>query len=76
MASACNSLGTLAQEESGTNGWPIDQIFIPDGYEKTLAAMTDAERLAVWKRNAWYEIADYLHEYHDKNHPLTNQEKS
>lgn len=36
--------GTLATEERGKNGFGYDAIFIPDGYDKTFAEMTNEEK--------------------------------
>ena len=36
--------GTLLHEPRGKNGFGYDPIFIPDGYEKTYAEMTDEEK--------------------------------
>ncbi|SRR5258708_7837643 len=35
--------GTIAQKPRGTNGFGWDPIFIPEGYNKTYAEMTDKE---------------------------------
>ena len=36
--------GTLLHEPHGVNGFGYDPIFVPDGYDKTYAEMTDEEK--------------------------------
>lgn len=55
--------GEIAKKLSGTNGWGIDKIFIPDGFNKTLASMSDDKRSAVWDKDYWDELANYLQKY-------------
>jgi non-canonical purine NTP pyrophosphatase (RdgB/HAM1 family) len=52
--------GNIAKEVTGENGWGMDKIFIPDGFNKTLASMTNEERSQVWGKKHWEELADYL----------------
>lgn len=52
--------GTIALEKSGTYGWSWDYIFIPDGYDKTMANYPDDERCLVWNTDAYKELAEFL----------------
>lgn len=52
--------GTIADEQSGENGWGIDKIFIPEGSQVTLACLSDSERRNVWKNSHWEKLAKYL----------------
>lgn len=52
--------GTIALEKSGTYGWSWDYIFIPDGYDKTMANYSDDERCLVWNTDAYKELAEFL----------------
>lgn len=52
--------GVINDKVLGEEGWGIDKIFVPEGYSKTLAEMSDNERLEVWKNNLWGQLADYL----------------
>ena len=40
--------GTIADTPRGQNGWDWDKIFIPDGFDKTRAEMTDEEYLKTY----------------------------
>lgn len=42
--------GQIAQQLQGNNGFGYDPLFIPDGYEKTFAEMTAAEKNAISHR--------------------------
>lgn len=54
--------GVIAQEKSGEYGWSWDYIFIPDGYEKTMANYSDNERCLMWNTDGYKLLADYLKE--------------
>lgn len=44
--------GSVAKECSGTYGWSWNFIFIPEGYDKTLANYPDEERFLLWTKKA------------------------
>lgn len=53
--------GTIIKERRGDGGFGYDPIFIPDGYEKTFAEMTPAEKNAISHRSiAVNKMAEYL----------------
>ena len=52
--------GKISTTKSGTYGWSWDFIFIPDGYDKTLANYPDEERFRVWNTDGYRELAAYL----------------
>ena len=52
--------GVIAKEKSGQYGWSWDFIFIPDGYNKTLACYPDNERLLIWSHEGLENFANYL----------------
>ena len=52
--------GTITETVRGENGWGIDKVFIPEGFDKTLAEMTDEERDSVWGAEHWKELVSYL----------------
>ncbi len=54
--------GTIALEKSGEYGWSWDFIFIPDGYDKTLACFPDEERWKMWSLDAYKNLVKHLEE--------------
>lgn len=54
--------GTLAKVKSGDNGWSWDFIFIPKGFDKTMACYPDDERWKFWDNSAYEKLAEYLKE--------------
>ena len=52
--------GTITTTKSGQYGWGWDYIFVPDGYDKTLASYPDEERLLIWSQDGLMKLAEYL----------------
>lgn len=52
--------GKIAKEKSGNYGWSWDFIFIPDGYDKTMANYSDEERFHTWNTDAYNDLAAFL----------------
>ncbi|TDS15855.1 RdgB/HAM1 family non-canonical purine NTP pyrophosphatase [Sphingobacterium paludis] len=53
--------GTIVTERRGVAGFGYDPIFVPNGYEKTFAEMTPAEKNAISHRSiAVAKLADFL----------------
>jgi len=42
--------GTMAAEDAGTRGFGYDPVFVPDGEERTMAELADAEKDAISHR--------------------------
>lgn len=59
--------GKIATQPSGKYGWGWDFIFIPDGYEKTLACYDDSERYLKWNTDGFLQIIDFLKQKNTKN---------
>lgn len=56
--------GTIAMKQSGTAGFGYDPVFIPEGYTKTLAEMTLAEKNKISHRSlALRQFKDKLKQY-------------
>ncbi len=53
--------GIITLDESGDKGFGYDPIFLPNGYDKTFAQMSDAEKNAISHRGvAVRKLVDYL----------------
>lgn len=53
--------GTISTEERGTNGFGWDPIFIPNGFKKTFAEMTELEKNSLSMRKiALQKFKDWL----------------
>ncbi|MBR2439922.1 MAG: XTP/dITP diphosphatase [Lentisphaeria bacterium] len=59
--------GKITLAPSGSNGFGYDPVFIPDGFEKTFAELTDEEKNAVSHRGrAMSAVADFLRDEFSK----------
>ena len=55
--------GTIAESPSGSNGFGYDPVFIPDGFTKTFAELTEEEKNAISHRGrAMRKLAEFLRE--------------
>jgi len=53
--------GVLAREPAGGAGFGYDPLFIPRGFERTYAQLSETEKNAISHRGrAWRKLADYL----------------
>jgi XTP/dITP diphosphohydrolase len=53
--------GKIISEHRGKNGFGYDPIFVPDGFDKTYAEMTDKEKNSVSHRaKAFQKVNEYL----------------
>ncbi len=56
--------GKIAQEASGTNGFGYDPVFVPDGYDKTFAELSENEKNSISHRGrALAQLAEKLSEH-------------
>lgn len=54
--------GRILDHETGHEGFGFDPLFVPDGYERTFAEMSPAEKNAISHRGrAVRKLAEYLH---------------
>ena len=59
--------GTIALAPSGSNGFGYDPVFIPDGFEKSFAELTEDEKNAISHRGrAMRAVAGFLREEFEK----------
>ena len=53
--------GAISREEMGSNGFGYDPIFVPEGFDRSFAQMSDDEKNAVSHRGrAVRKLVDYL----------------
>jgi XTP/dITP diphosphohydrolase len=53
--------GVLAREPAGGAGFGYDPIFIPDGFARTYAQLTEAEKKQISHRGrAWLKLEEWL----------------
>jgi XTP/dITP diphosphohydrolase len=55
-----NTPGRMIEQASGDDGWMTDSVFIQDGYNKTIAAMTKEESIKAWSIYNYEQLAKYL----------------
>ncbi len=54
------TFGEFIEKASGDNGIMVDSIFIPSGYNKTIASMNMEESIELWNNKRYQELAEYL----------------
>ncbi len=54
------TFGLLITEPRGENGNMVDSIFIPNGYEKTIAELSKEESVKLWANDRYDQLANYL----------------
>ena len=52
--------GTIAKQPEGEFGYSYDKIFIPKGYDKTMACYDDDTRWKFWADDGYQKFADYI----------------
>lgn len=52
--------GTLVTTPQGDNGNMIDSVFIPDGFDKTIASLSEKESIKLWGNDRYTQLAHYL----------------
>jgi XTP/dITP diphosphohydrolase len=53
--------GVLAHEPIGGKGFGYDPLFIPDGFDRTYAQLTETEKNKISHRGrAWQTLAEWL----------------
>lgn len=60
--------GSIGHEARGTGGFGYDPVFVPDGYELSIAEISEEEKNAISHRGkAFRELAEKLKVYFEKN---------
>lgn len=60
--------GKITQEESGSNGFGYDPVFIPEGSDKTFAQMNmDEKNIFSHRKKAVIKLLEFLNNYDGKN---------
>lgn len=58
--------GSIARVKHPTNTkWPMNLLFIPDGYSQTLGSMSDEAQTAFWGDGNWPQLIEYLEHFHE-----------
>lgn len=60
--------GNISSEKKGEYGWGLDQIFLINDSDKTLAQFPDGEREKFWSDTGYLEFADYLNSLQQKTY--------
>jgi len=55
-----NTYGRLLIKPQGDNGNMVDSIFIPDGFDKTIAELSEEESVRLWSNDRYLKLAKYL----------------
>ena len=50
----------MLERPQGDNGNPIDALFVPDGFNKSIAAMSQNEYIELWANDRFKQLSDYL----------------
>ena len=54
------TFGSLINEPRGNNGNMVDSLFIPKGYNKTIAELSKEESVKLWANDRYDQLAKYL----------------
>ena len=52
--------GTIDTKKTGTYGWSLDFVFIPEGEDQTLGCFEDEKRWEFWSQDAYKDLAKHL----------------
>lgn len=52
--------GTLLKSARGDNGNMVDSLFIPDGFDKTIAELSNEESTKLWANDRYNQLYQYL----------------
>lgn len=52
--------GTITDKPRGDGVYPLNQIFIPEGFHRTLAEISEAEQTNFWITENWKQLVEYF----------------
>lgn len=55
-----NTYGTMIDEPRGKSKYAIEPIFVPQGYQKTLAEMTKEDVVDLWSNSRYEQLVSFL----------------
>ncbi len=55
-----NTYGELLVSPKGDNGNMVDSLFMPEGFDKTIAELSKEESLKLWSNDRYSRLAEYL----------------
>ncbi|MBP8591413.1 hypothetical protein KBI33_03060 [Candidatus Shapirobacteria bacterium] len=58
--------GNLISAPLGNNGNMVDSLFIPDGFRKTIASLSEEETVKLWSNDRYTQLARYLKKLENK----------
>ena len=61
-----DTLGQISDKVLSEVGSTVDNIFIPEGYNKTLSQLSDDQKKNVWNVSRWENLIDYLKKNYDR----------
>ena len=61
-----DTIGKLSTSPAKEDGYTVDQLFIPDGMDKSLVQLSNEERRDVWNVERWTLLTDFLIKNYDK----------
>lgn len=55
-----HTLGKITTTPSGDNGNLVDSFFIPNGYDRTIASMSNDEYIKLWDNDRFPRLAEFI----------------
>lgn len=52
--------GKIIRTPSGNNGNMVDSLFIPNGFDKTIASLSEEEYIKLWDNDRYIQLYNYL----------------
>ncbi len=52
--------GSIATDLASSQGYMIDQLFIPEGHNVSLAELSEEDRTTIWDTSRWKKLMEFL----------------